>query len=514
MDRKKIFEIFGGFLAVMLVFTILSRAASGAAMAKVETVKTSTGTFDHRVAASGRAEAGKEIAVYTENGQRVKEICVQEGQIVEEGEVLFLIDLEELEEQIMVARQELEKLKLQKQDAQSAQSVERQNRQNAKNRAAEDYNEAVAQGNSAVTEAKAAWDRAEHELQQFLQSNQKPAKGSENHHTIVPEADENEAKKDNQKAGSEENPGSKMDESQKLSKEDQRNTEPESSSQENFSVGQTGNTAAEWEARKAELEEAAAQAKAVYQAALSSRTDSVKNAARALEDASIQSASDSTGEQNEIARQQQELTLNKLLRLKEAEGKITSPVGGMVTNIAITTGDFTTEGTAVLLADTSKGCRVNASVQKEDEKYVSKGCPVTLTVSGKRDKISGCTVSGVTESKEDKNVLNVTVDVPKGAVEAGTSVDIEIIQKSPNYNTIIPIEALYEEQTGYYVLVLQEEKGVMGSELVVKRFEVEVADKNGSKAALAEGMLTGEQEIISSSSRPLEDGSRVRRKAE
>ncbi len=204
MDRKKIFEIFGGFLAVMLVFTILSRAASGAAMAKVETVKTSTGTIDHRVAASGRAEAGKEIAVYTENGQRVKEICVQEGQIVEEGEVLFLIDLEELEEQIMVARQELEKLKLQKQDAQSAQSVERQNRQNAKNRAAEDYNEAVAQGNSAVTEAKAAWDRAEHELQQFLQSNQKPAKGSENHHTIVPEADENEAKKDNQKAGSEE----------------------------------------------------------------------------------------------------------------------------------------------------------------------------------------------------------------------------------------------------------------------------------------------------------------------
>ena len=123
-------------------------------------------------------------------------------------------------------------------------------------------------------------------------------------------------------------------------------------------------------------------------------------------------------------------------------------------------------------------------------------------------------MSGVTESKEDKNVLNVTVDVPKGAVEAGTSVDIEIIQKSPNYNTIIPIEALYEEQTGYYVLVLQEEKGVMGSELVVKRFEVEVADKNGSKAALAEGMLTGEQEIISSSSRPLEDGSRVRRKAE
>ena len=54
MIRKKAFGIFGGFLAVMLVFTILSRAASGASMARVETVRISTGTIDHRVSASGR----------------------------------------------------------------------------------------------------------------------------------------------------------------------------------------------------------------------------------------------------------------------------------------------------------------------------------------------------------------------------------------------------------------------------------------------------------------------------
>ena len=64
-------------------------------------------------------------------------------------------DLEELEEQILAASQELEKLELQNQDSQSAQNVERQNQANARNRAAEDYNAAVTQGNSAVTEAKA-----------------------------------------------------------------------------------------------------------------------------------------------------------------------------------------------------------------------------------------------------------------------------------------------------------------------------------------------------------------------
>ncbi len=483
MDRKKIFGIFAGFLAVMLVFTILSRAVSGAAMARIKTVKISTGTIDHKVSGSGRAQAGKEIAVYTESGQRVKEICVQEGQTVEEGEVLFLVDLEELEEQIMTAKQELEKLKLQDQDARSARNIEQQNRQNTRNRAAEDYNAAVDKGNADVNEAKAAWDSAEQELQQFLQNTPDPGKPARG--IIVPETDEEEAKKENV-----------------------------NSSQEHDSADQSQNAAAEWEAKKAELEEAAAQARSVYQAALSSRAENIKNAARALEDASVSSASDSTGEQNEITRQQQELTLNKLLRLKEAEGKVGAPVRGMVTNIAITTGDFTTEGTAVRLADTSKGCRIIASVSKMDEKYVSKGSPVTITVSANRDKISDYTVSGVTENKEDQEILDVAIDLPEGVVEAGTSVDIEIIQKSPNYNTVIPIEALHEEQTGYYVFILQEEKGVMGTELVAKRFEVEVADKNSTMAALAEGTLTGEQEIVSSASRMIEDGSRVRRDAE
>ena len=88
----------------MLVFTMISRAVSGASMARVETVKISTGTIDHKVSGSGKVEAGKEVAVFTEGGQRVKEICVQEGQSVEEGDTLFLLDLEELEEQVQIGR--------------------------------------------------------------------------------------------------------------------------------------------------------------------------------------------------------------------------------------------------------------------------------------------------------------------------------------------------------------------------------------------------------------------------
>lgn len=46
--------------------------------------------------------------------------------------------------------------------------------------------------------------------------------------------------------------------------------------------------------------------------------------------------------------------------------------------------------------------------------------------------------------------------------------DATIVPKSENYSTVIPLQALRGNQNDYYVLVLEEEQGVMGSELVVK----------------------------------------------
>ena len=254
-----------------------------------------------------------------------------------------------------------------------------------------------------------------------------------------------------------------------------------------------------------------AEAKSAYEAAVSGRADNLRAASRAIEDANASVPTDSTAAQNEIARKQQELSLGKLQDLQKAEGKITAPVGGLVTQIAVTTGDFTTEGTAVRLADTSQRNRLVASIDKSNEEYVQKGSPVTISPSGSKDRITDFTVSNVSENKEDNTLLDVAIDLPKGVLEAGASAQIEIIQKSRQFSSVIPIQALREEQAGYSVLVLREQQGVMGTELVVEKMEVQVLDKNSTNAALEEGFLTGDQEIISASSRSIEDGSRVRR---
>lgn len=534
MDRKKIIKIFGGFLAVMLMFTILSRAVSGASMARVETVKISTGPIEHRVSASGKVEAGKEVAVYTQSGQRVKEICVQEGEMVEKGEVLFRIDMEELEEQILAARQELEKTKLQNQDVQNAKAFEQNNQKTARQRAQEDYNQAVAQGDTSVAETKRAWEEAEQALQDFINSPAYTGAGEQS------AADSGQGKPDGQQADNSgqngqsaadsdqgedgqsnaDNSQGKDGQSEGDSGQGEDGQSPEGDSQgedgqspESGGQGNTGESTADREAKRASLEQAAAEAKAAYEAALSSRADGVRTAARALEDASKpQSAADSTEKQNEITRQQQELALNKLLSLQAAQGEVKATVSGLVTQILVNTGDFTSEGASVRLSDISQGGRLTMSVDKSNEEYVTKGSPVQIKIPGTKEVITDYTVSGVTENEEDKTLLDVTVDLPNGVADAGTFLEAEITPKSETYTTIVPLQALHEEQNGCYVLILQEEPGVLGLELVAKRLDVQVIDKNDTNAALEEGLLTSDQEIIESSSRNIQEGSRVRRK--
>lgn len=458
MDRKKIVKIFGGFLAVMLMFTIVSRAVSGAAMARVETVRMATGTIKHEVTGNGRVEAGREVAVYTETGQRVKEICVQEGDAVKRGDVLFTLDMDKLNEQITEMQQEMEKIKLQSEDVQNAKALEQRNQQTAKQRAQEDYNQAVSQGDATVTEAKRAWDEAEQALQNFINSS----------------ADSGNDGADRK--------------------------------------GDASGDAAERETQKAALEQAAAEAKAAYDAAVSSRIDNIRTAARALEDAAMaKSTPDSTAKQNDITRQQQELTLSKLLALKDAGGEVKATVDGIVTQVVVTTGDLTSDGAAVRLADTSEGGRLTVSVDKSYLEYLAVGSPVDLQPVGSKNVISDYTISSVTKNAQDDNLMDVTIDLPKGVIETGTFVDATIAPKSENYTTVIPLQALRGSQNEYYVLILEEEQGVMGSELVVKRLDVEVVDKDITSAALQEGLLTGEQEIISNSSRMIQEGSKVRR---
>ncbi len=157
----------GIFFAVMLLFTILSRAVYQNSVIVVTTAAPSNGTIAHRVTVSGKTIQNQELAVTTVGGLRIAGVYVNEGQQVKKGDVLFTLDLDYLQETIAYQQQEMQKQKLYIQDAWSQSNAAYQQRSNAQEQAQENYNSAVSSAQTAVDRAERDLERAKSALEAF-----------------------------------------------------------------------------------------------------------------------------------------------------------------------------------------------------------------------------------------------------------------------------------------------------------------------------------------------------------
>ncbi|MDO4345277.1 MAG: biotin/lipoyl-binding protein [Eubacteriales bacterium] len=670
--KKKIAGIFAGFLALMILFTFLSRAADSMTVARVSAKKTERGKIPHQVTGTGKVVQNREQAVSTLAGQTVKSIYVEEGQKVSEGDVLYEIDLESLKEQILIQKQEMKKADLQSQDKASSRDAEAYKNDLSRYRAAEDYSVAAGKGSTAVERAAAELSRARKKLKSLNQSEGSDA-GEDSVEKVLKEICEqkkeeyeeavkykeelekaieevvkkalSEAANDTARlvAGEHEmhmtaqegltetaaspgtspvasateepaaeavpqQPGAEnlaappaaetpvtetpiteapITETQPQTSEaetyaseppseestvEPSQTEPEeelilggaAESGENEAVSPeagTGETEDLWlleqririenqplldeadilirtkEQEKKEADAALAayqQEKAAgtqmsleemkeqineeirakqqaYEDAVTAANDSLRTAGRAVEDANAPQGTDSTGEIDAITREQEELKLEKLERLLEAEGKVTSPIDASVTKINLITGEKTPDGTAILLSDTEAGNKLVVQIPEDQEKYIAKGDEVKVKTNSKDSQtLEGLTVDNVQVNDEDQDLLDVTVQLPADSLEAGVSAVMEATRVSDTYDCCIPIQALYEDSGKYYVYVIGESSSVLGTELTARRVDVTVLEKNETDAALQTGSISGEQQVIVSSDKALSDGSRVR----
>ena len=75
---------------------------------------------------------------------------------------------------------------------------------------------------------------------------------------------------------------------------------------------------------------------------------------------------------------------------------------------------------------------------------------------------------------------------------------------------MVPAGALHMENGSYYVLVVEEEETVLGTQYQIRRVDVQVSEKSDTYAALAEGALSSEAQVVTDADRYVEAGSRVR----
>ena len=247
-----------------------------------------------------------------------------------------------------------------------------------------------------------------------------------------------------------------------------------------------------------------------YDDAVNARDDSIRTAQRALEDANAPEGTDSSGKISKLDKEKLQMELQKLEALQAAGGQIKAPIKGIVTKIAITTGDKTMDGTAMLLADTTNGSKFVAQVPVDQEKYIAKNDPVVLKPGNNGQPIEGLTVESVKANEENKDMLDVTVKLPADTLEIGTAAEFEVTRTSKSYPTCVPISALHEDNNEKFIYVIQETTSVLGDELKAQKVVVKVLDQNENFAALSDGTITNDQKIITGSDKNISGGSRVR----
>ena len=166
-EKISIWKWIGLFFGTMILFTILSRAIYQHSTAVVTTKMPTSGTINHTVQITGKTVQNQELAVTTIGGLRIASICVNEGQQVKQGDVLFVLDLDYLDEVILKQEQDMKKQQLSVWDAYAQNSNAQKQRENQQAQAEENYDNAVAKAQTAVDRAKRDLERAKTALENY-----------------------------------------------------------------------------------------------------------------------------------------------------------------------------------------------------------------------------------------------------------------------------------------------------------------------------------------------------------
>ena len=511
-----------GLLAVMLVFTIASRVVASITVPQVTASAPSSGKIEHTVMASGTVEAGGEKAIVTEEGILVAQVNVHTGESIGEGETLFALDMDSLEDQIYELQNQIKKLQLENDSLKKNKAQADAKQQLELKRAQEDYEETIAKNtvsdgkaNEALQKAADAKSQAEKELnsaKDALAQAEKELNAVKEELQNVKDAAAAEQSKDTA-----DQPKDAAD-SDASGKNEQDNTTNSTITQKlqqlEETVQEKQNTYDTIQAKVTEKQAALDSASVALeekQEQLESNTstaeDAKKAAERAVEDAGLSADIDHTQEINAISLEQFQKQLEKLKTLKQQNGEITAPSFGIITKVCVETGQKTTDTAAVVMSDEQSGLFFTTTTDSKNREYLSVGDNATITGVGK--ETSDCSIVSL-ETSKDGSSIKVSIAMQGDDFLPGESAQMTATRKSESYDYLVPVTAVWQENNKAYVLLLETENTVLGEQYIARKAEVQILDKNSSYAAVSGNSLSADCQIITDSDRTVGNGDVVR----
>ena len=458
-------RLLAGFLAVMVLCTLLSRGADSLTVPKVTVENPVIAAITHTTRLDGTLEPQLETRVVTVSGILVDSIQAQPGSQVEEGDPLFTFNQDSLEKALLRQRTQLQKLRLEWEGLKNAASLEDKQKALAYDRAYEDYSDAFDRSYDSLEDARKTRKEALVALREYYQQ----------HQAVI-----------DRWTGGTLPPGTSL---------------PPETDEE------TREILSRYYALKGEYEAA----DEAYEGAQDSRRDAWKAAQRALEDAQLALDYNDSARQGEIAALScvlEEESLRELETLLNEGGVVTAPERGVVSQMLVTPGQATTEAAAAMVAGEESGFLFTAQLTQEQLEYVALGDEATITLPGNRSVKTQ--VVGLQNVEDGQGMMTrLTAVVPQDSGTLGARGTVEITRKTGSYNLCVPVSALHSDGSKKYLLVLEEQETVLGAQLTARRVDVQVEDQNETRAAVA-GALSREDRVIVDTSKTVREGDRVR----
>ena len=554
--QVKAVKALAGFLILMFLLTILSRAADSLTIAKVTASAATGGVISHNIEVDGNITPNKDIAISTSANIKIASVEATEGKTVKKGDLLIQLDTADLKKKLLQAQKELQVAKATASDKKANEAIAADTKSKSLQRTYEDYNQTVADANDSVSKAKSDMNEAWNAYNTYKNSN---SNSGETDTTVRDslektveekqlaydkavtnldgvekdiEADvQKEIKKAEEASKDESGNPITLTQEEKQKIREQENARPENVSllqnandqintakdalteAENalsaYNEQQNNSSSASYDEQLKTLYDDYKAKEEAYNEAVKQRQSTIQSANRTLEDAKApENVDTATALTANDDLEEKQLAVDELQKVMDVNGKITAPSDGLITKVNVTTGETTTEDTAIRISDQSAGYKFTATLDKASAKYLSKDDKVTLDL-GNGTTVEGLTVQSMDVSAEDKNSYELTVSIPAKVKKLGSIATLKVEKASKKYDTCVPLGALHSDGDKYYVYVINEKDTILGTETAVDKVQVDILDKNNEQAAI-EGSFSWGQQFVLTSSKTLRNGDRVR----
>lgn len=163
--KKKIMAGFFIFLGLMWLCTVISKSLYASKLPIVSTESVEQKYVEHIVETDGIVVAGDKNPVTALGGLRIDKLMVQTGDRVEEGDVLFTVDLADLADIMAEKQTAISKLQTQINTMVQNEELARQKREREEQRAREDYDALARREDTLVGRAAEEINQAEKDIE-------------------------------------------------------------------------------------------------------------------------------------------------------------------------------------------------------------------------------------------------------------------------------------------------------------------------------------------------------------